>query len=103
MAEVTAKERLQPDLLMRLTDPDRFITVFTITAPLAELERLGVKPEELVAILRGLGLRRASEDAPLKSGDVLRLELLGRGQALAPAAVKQLVITPPGAPKGIML
>lgn len=103
MAEVTARERLQPDLLMRLTDPDRFITVFTITAPLAELERLGVKPEELVSILRGLGLRRAADDAPLKDGDMLKLELLSRGQAVSPATVKQLLITPPGAPKGVML
>jgi type VI secretion system protein ImpF len=103
MAEATARERLQPDLLMRLTDPERFVTVFIVSALQSELVRLRIRPDELESILRGLGLRRASDEAVTMDGDRLRMELVARGQAIAPSMVKQLSITPPGAPAGITL
>lgn len=103
MAQGTARERLQPDLLMRLTDAERFVTLFTLTVPVARLEDLGVKPEELLAILRGAGLRPAS-DEPLAIRDgILCIELTSRGQSIPPSAIKQLLIKPPGAPQGIAL
>jgi type VI secretion system protein ImpF len=103
MAEVIARERLQPDLLMRLTDPERFVTVFVISTLQSELVRLRLRADELESILRGLGLRRATDDAVTVDGEAVRMELVARGQAVAPSLVKQLSITPPGAPGGITL
>lgn len=103
MVQATATERLQPDLLMRLTDADRFITQFSLTVPESALAQLGIRAEELVAILRVAGLARTS-DAPLqvRDGNVL-IELTSRGQSVSPAAIKQLQIRPPGAPQGVAL
>lgn len=88
---------------MRLIDADRFVTLFTLTVQVTELERLGVKPEELAAILRGAGLRRTGDEPLPMQGDAIVIELTSRGQSVPPATVKQLQIRPPGAPQGIAL
>jgi type VI secretion system protein ImpF len=88
---------------MRLTDPDRFISLFSVKVPVPELERLGIKAAELVSILHGAGLRRIADDPLVVEGDSVIIELTSRGQSVPPAAIKQLQIRPPGAPQGIAL
>src|ERR1700730_9435380 len=57
MPELGVREHLQPSLLDRLLDEERFITLIQVCVRTAELERLGLKGTDLVANLQGRGLK----------------------------------------------
>ena len=57
MAELGPREHLQPALLDRLQDEERFITLIQVCARDAELERLRLKATELVDLLSARGLK----------------------------------------------
>jgi type VI secretion system protein ImpF len=105
MAELSLRERLQPALLDRLADDERFLTIFHIEASRAELARLGLPEREWLDILFAQGLR-AVEDAQggtesPAAGDTLHLRLFAATGRVSPAHLKALVLKPPGAPDGI--
>jgi type VI secretion system protein ImpF len=105
MAELSLRERLQPALLDRLADDERFLTIFHIESTLAELARLQLAEREWLDILFGLGLRRVEdEDArtPIvpDDGRLLWRFFVPTGR-VSPAQLKTFVLKPPGAPEGI--
>ena len=105
MAELSLRERLQPALLDRLADEERYLTVFQIESSRAELARLKLTEREWLEILQGQGLR-AVEDGDSGRGsaqgeDKLQWRLFVPTGRLSPAQLKTLVLKPPGAPNGI--
>ena len=72
MAELGVREHLQPALLDRLLDEARFITLIQVCARNGELERLGLKGSDLVAILSARGLTSVPPPArPMRKGALL--------------------------------
>jgi type VI secretion system protein ImpF len=105
MAELSLRERLQPALLDRLADDERFLTIFHLEVSRAELKRLQLAEREWLDILMAQGLR-AVEDAQertasLADEDTLHLRLFAPTGRVSPAHLKALVLKPPGAPEGI--
>lgn len=103
MAELSLKERLQPALFDRLIDDERHITSFQITVNAQSLRDLELKPDELLSILTGQGLRLDGGDASATSAEAFVWHFIGTGSALSPAQLKAFTIRPPGAPKGVAL
>ena len=105
MAELSLRERLQPALLDRLADDERYLTIFQIESTRAELARLKLPEREWLEILFAQGLRTV-EDAqrvaqPAIEEEKLRWRLFVPTGRLSPAHLKALVLKPPGAPQGI--
>ena len=67
MAELSLREQLQPGLLDRLTDDERFITQIQISANRNALERLRIRIGDFADILAGLGLKAIPAPAPSSS------------------------------------
>jgi type VI secretion system protein ImpF len=105
MAELSLRERLQPALLDRLADDERYLTVFQIESSRAELARLKLPEREWLEILLGQGLRPVedghSRGASAHGEDTLQWQLFVPTGRLSPAQLKSLVLKPPGAPNGI--
>ena len=109
MAELSLRERLQPALLDRLADDERFLTVFQIESSRAELARLRLAERDWLDILFAQGLRpveegdggRANTRGEVKGEDDLQWLLFVPTGRLSPAQLKGLVLKPPGAPQGI--
>jgi type VI secretion system protein ImpF len=110
MAELSLRERLQPALLDRLADDERFLTIFHIEVSRAELTRLRLPEREWLDVLFAQGLRTV-EDAPgaptapqAPAGeDRLHLRLFAPTGRVSPAHLKAFVLKPPGAPTGIAI
>jgi type VI secretion system protein ImpF len=103
MAELNTKERLQPDLLERLTDESRYVTSYTISVTRAELQRLQLTAADLISILSAQGLREVDRATAVNDADSLRLEFTAGSLAASLAQIKQLQLKPPGMPTGISL
>jgi len=102
MADLSLREQLQPGLLDRLTDEERFVTEIHVSAPRAGLERLRLKPAELGEILSGLGLKRIP--APQQASEENHeFWFVSPGRSTGLQQIKELTIKPPGAPNGVML
>ena len=105
MAELSLRERLQPALLDRLADEERYLTVFQIESSRTELARLKLPEREWLEILLGQGLRPLEEGnragAAAHGEDKLQWQLYVPTGRLSPAQLKTLVLKPPGAPNGI--
>lgn len=105
MAELSLRERLQPALLDRLADDERYLTVFQIESSRAELARLKLAEREWLEILLGQGLRPIEDGdrgrAIAQGDDKLQWRLFVPTGRLSPAQLKTLVLKPPGAPNGI--
>ncbi len=105
MAELSLRERLQPALLDRLADDERFLALFCIEASRAELARLRLTEREWLDILLARGLRRLEEEdaEPAAAADeqTLRWQLYAPPGRVSPAELKALVLKPAGAPEGI--
>jgi type VI secretion system protein ImpF len=105
MAELSLRERLQPALLDRLADEERYLTVFQIESSRAELARLKLPEREWLEILLGQGLRPIEDGdsgrAVVQGEDKLQWRLFVPTGRLSPAQLKTLVLKPPGAPNGI--
>jgi type VI secretion system protein ImpF len=103
MADLSLREQLQPGLLDRLTDDERFVTEIQVAARRAELERLRLKVSELGDILAGLGLKAIAPPAPPASGDEHEFWFSAPGRSTGLQQIKDLVIKPPGAPGGVVV
>jgi type VI secretion system protein ImpF len=108
MAELSLRERLQPALLDRLADDERYLTIFQIESSRTELARLKLPEREWLDILSAQGLRPVEDgggNAPAppdgKGADKLQWRLFVPTGRLSPAQLKALVLKPPGAPQGI--
>jgi type VI secretion system protein ImpF len=115
MAELSLRERLQPALLDRLADDERYLTVFQIESSRAALARLKLAERDWLDILFAQGLR------PIEDGDGGRAMARDKGDArdpgedklqwllfvptgrLSPGQLKATVLKPPGAPQGIAI
>ncbi len=105
MAELSLRERLQPALLDRLADDERFLTVFQLESSRAELARLKLAERDWLDILFAQGLRPLEEGdsgrAISQGEDKLQWRLFVPTGRLSPGQLKALVLKPPGAPQGI--
>ena len=90
MAELSLRERLQPALIDRLIDDDRLTTLFEVTFRTEELKKAGLAERELMQIFEGQGLRVVSATTFASPGGRVTLSQL-----------KNLILKPPGAPKGV--
>jgi type VI secretion system protein ImpF len=107
MAELSLRERLQPALLDRLADDERYLTIFQIESSRAALARLKLAEREWLDILSAQGLRPVEDGGGAtarrddKGDDELQWQLFVPTGRLSPAQLKALVLKPPGAPQGI--
>jgi type VI secretion system protein ImpF len=106
MAELGLREQLQPGLLDRLLDDERFVTLIQVCARGAELERLRLKASELGEILKARGLK----PLPSQSGQGAKLEpdeqefwFSSPGRSVGLQQLKESTLRPPGAPAGVAL
>lgn len=108
MAELSLRERLQPALLDRLSDDERMLTLFELSAARADLNRLGIEERELSAILGAQGLRPAHEEQPFSSvseagAAQVRGRFLAASGRVSLAQLRSFTLKPPGAPQGVTL
>jgi type VI secretion system protein ImpF len=103
MADLSLREQLQPGLLDRLADDERFVTEILVAARRSELERLRLKVSELGGILGGLGLKTIVAPAPPASAEEHEFWFAAPGRTAGLQQIKELVIKPPGAPSGVAL
>jgi type VI secretion system protein ImpF len=103
MADLSLREQLQPGLLDRLSDDERFVTEILVAARRSELERLKLKASELGDILAGLGLKGVAAPAPPASADEHEFWFATPGRTAGLQQIKELSIKPPGAPAGVTL
>jgi type VI secretion system protein ImpF len=103
MAELSLREQLQPGLLDRLTDDERFISQIQVSARHTELERLRIRTSDFAGILSGLGLKAIEAPAPAASADDEDFWFTAPGRSLVLQQIKDFVIKPPGAPNGVVL
>lgn len=101
MADLSLREQLQPGLLDRLSDDERFVTEIQVTTRRTELDRLKLKVSELGDILAGLGLKIIAPPAPPASGEEHEFWFAAPGRTAGLQQIKELVIKPPGAPSGV--
>jgi type VI secretion system protein ImpF len=104
MSELGFREQLQPSLLDRLLDEERFITLIQVCARGAELERVRLKPAELVDILCAKGLKTATAQVGLgltSDADEVEFWFSSPGRSVGLQQLKESILRPPGAPGGI--
>ncbi len=101
MAELSLREQLQPGLLDRLTDEERFVTQIQIIARRSELERLRIKTADFADILAGLGLKAIEAPAPASSADDHDFWFVAPGRSVGLQQIKDFILKPPGAPAGV--
>lgn len=103
MAELSLREQLQPGLLDRLTDDERFVTQIQVSAKRSEIERLRIRVADFADILSGLGLKAIPPPQPPKSDDELEFWFVAPGRSLGLQQIREFNIKPPGAPAGVVL
>jgi len=104
MAELSLREQLQPGLLDRLSDNERFVTVLQVRASEVELARIQLTPRELIEILSAHNLRAGAPDdvAAPPPGEV-DLWFTAPGRSVGLQQLRELLVKPPGAPQGVAL
>jgi type VI secretion system protein ImpF len=106
MAELGFREQLQPSLLDRLLDEERFVTLIQVCTRGAELERIRLKAAELIDILCAKGLKPAAAHAGLGlklEADEVDFWFSSPGRSVGLLQLKESTLRPPGAPGGIMM
>jgi type VI secretion system protein ImpF len=103
MAELSLREQLQPGLLDRLTDDERFVTQIQVSARHSELERLRIRISDLGSVLAGIGLKTIPAPVPAASEDEHDFWFVAAGRSVGLQQIKEFVIKPPGAPGGVAL
>jgi type VI secretion system protein ImpF len=106
MAELGMRDQLQPALLDRLLDEERFVTLIQVCARAADLERLRLEPAELSDILKARGLKPQAPQAGLGvklEADELEFWFSSPGRSVGLQALKESTLRPPGAPRGTTL
>ena len=105
MAELSLREQLQPGLLDRLSDNERFLTVLQVRASEPELARIQLTTRELIEILVAHDLRAGGmpdDAAPPPPGEV-DIWLTATGRSVGLQQLRELIVKPPGAPQGVAL
>jgi type VI secretion system protein ImpF len=105
MAEISLREQLQPGLLDRLSDDERFVSLIHIQTSGQDLERLGIRSREIGEILSARALRPCPPPAdgePAAPGEV-DLWFTAIGRSFGIQSLRELVLKPPGAPTGVAL
>jgi type VI secretion system protein ImpF len=106
MAELRLSEQLQPSLLDRLLDEERFVTLIQVCVPAAQLERLRLKSAELVDVLTVRGVKVAARHpgsgVELEPGE-LEFWFSLPGRSVAIQQYKDAIVHAPGAPQGIAI
>jgi type VI secretion system protein ImpF len=106
MAELGFREQLQPSLLDRLLDEERFITLIQVCTRSAELERIRLKAAEFIDMLCAKGLKAAAAQAglglKLEAGEV-DFWFSSAGRSVGLLALKESILRPSGAPGGIVM
>jgi type VI secretion system protein ImpF len=100
MADLALNDRLQPALLDRLLDDERTITLIRIVVSRQSLEHLQLPLPALLDILRGQDLTLREQHS---AGEEIALDFTSSRAHASPAALRSLVLRPPGAPEGIAL
>src|SRR6202035_4997789 len=106
MAELGFREQLQPSLLDRLLDEERFVTLIQVCTRGAELERIRLKAAELIDILCAKGLKATAAHAGLGlklEADEVDFWFSSPGRSVGLLQLKESTLRPPGAPGGIMI
>jgi type VI secretion system protein ImpF len=106
MAELGFREQLQPSLLDRLLDEERFVTLIQVCARGAELERVRLKAAELIDILCAKGLKAVAAQAGLGlklESDEVDFWFSSPGRSVGLQQLKESILRPPGAPAGIAI
>ena len=106
MAELSLREQLQPGLLDRLSDDERFVSVIQLRVSESELTRLQITVRALVDILSAQKLRHSPaipEGAgPTPPGEV-DVFFTAAGRSVGLQQLREMIVRPPGAPKGIAM
>jgi len=100
MSDLALNERLQPALLDRLIDDDRSIALFNISVDVEALQNAGLPQQALVDMLSAHGLKLQKESV---ADNALELQFTASRPHANPAQLRALVLTPPGAARGIAL
>jgi type VI secretion system protein ImpF len=99
MADLGLRENLQPALLDRLLDTQRFITLIQVCVRRTELDRLRLQPSDLVDTITGKGLKPVSvpqvAGSPLEA-DELELWFSSPGRSVGLQRLKESMVRPPG-------
>ncbi|HSN71931.1 MAG TPA: hypothetical protein VLT59_10480, partial [Steroidobacteraceae bacterium] len=77
MAELSLRERLQPSLLDRLVDDQRFATIYRITADSERLKALGMTSADITGLLRLQGLKPLQEEHVSSASGAIELNFIG--------------------------
>jgi type VI secretion system protein ImpF len=106
MAELSLREQLQPGLIDRLSDDERFVSVIQLRVAESELTRLQINIRALVDILSAQKLRHSPtlpEGAtPAPAGEV-DVYFTAAGRSVGLQQLRELIVKPPGAPKGVAM
>jgi type VI secretion system protein ImpF len=105
MADLSLKDRLQPALLDRLIDDERYVTRIRVAVRQDSLASIRITVNELTGILMQHGLRRDDRQDAAGDGDaeLIVLHFVAVSTELNPAQLKSQIIKPPGRPAGIAL
>jgi type VI secretion system protein ImpF len=103
MAELILREQLQPGLLDRLSDDERFLIIVQLTCNMAELRRHRLSPQHLIDFLRPRGFRETAPGS--RQGDALGADeqdiwLAAPGRSASLQQLRELVIRSPGGAGG---
>jgi type VI secretion system protein ImpF len=106
MAELILREQLQPGLLDRLSDDERFLIVVQLTLNMPELRRNHLSPQNVIDFLRPRGFRETGPG--VRQGDALGADeqdiwLAAPGRSASLQQLRELVIESPGNPGGAAL
>jgi type VI secretion system protein ImpF len=103
MAELSLRERLQPALFDRLIDEERLLTLYELTCDRARHRKLGILERDLRGVLTAAGLTCVTPAGADGDADLLTLCYSAPAGRIALAELKNLMVSPPGAPAGVPL
>ena len=103
MPDASLKDKLQPALLDRLSDDERFVTVFRVTPRRAALAEIGACAADVHRVLVVHGLRPVGATARLDEGDMGNetLEYSAPGHTVSPTQLRALAV--PGSSGAVSL
>jgi type VI secretion system protein ImpF len=103
MAELSLKERLQPSLLDRLVDDQRFVTIYRLSAAAEKLDSIGITAADLTGLMRLHGLRPLQDEPRVSDSGHVELEYVGYGYGLGPGQVRAMSVTPRAGGRAVQL
>lgn len=106
MAELILREQLQPGLLDRLADDERFLVITQLTCKMPELKRIGVSLQNLLDLLKARGFRQTGPGTRLGEelgADEQDIWLSSPGRSASLQQLRELAIHAPGDSRGVAL